>query len=90
MLEGIMIGINYFLQLIEWLVLAYCVLGWFLPPYQGIMQFLGRLVDPLLRPIRNLLFRYIPKMMIDPSPIVFYFLLRIIKQLLWRLYSMVA
>ena len=34
--------------------------GWLLPPYHKIMRFLGRLVDPLLTPVRRVFFPAVP------------------------------
>lgn len=81
-------GFSMFLQVIYYALLAYCLLSWIMPPYHKVMMFLSRFVDPLLRPIRNLMFRIFPRMPIDLSALVAFFVLRILQQLLWQLYYM--
>lgn len=87
MLYGLFLGISYFLQMVRYLVLIYLVLSWFMPPYQGFMRFLARFVDPLLRPVRNLLFRFLPRMIIDPSPILFFLFIDLFSRIIWWIYS---
>ena len=87
MLYGVFLGISYFLQIVRYTVLIYLILSWFLPPYQGIMRFLERIVDPLLRPVRNLLFRFLPRMIIDPSPILFFLFLDLLIRLVWVVFT---
>lgn len=89
-LYGVFRGISMFLQVIYYALLAYCLLSWILPPYNKVMMFLARFVDPLLRPIRNVLFRIFPRMPLDLSALVAFFLLRIVDSLLWRLFYMLA
>ena len=74
MLNGICQGIVWFLEIIRFAVMMNILLNWFIPPNHGVMRFLERITDPLLRPIRNLLFRIAPRMIIDPSPLVFFLL----------------
>ncbi|GHU83457.1 hypothetical protein FACS1894196_3380 [Clostridia bacterium] len=88
-LSGIVTGISYFLQVIYYALLAYCLLSWIFPPYHRIMQFLGRFIDPLLRPIRRVMFRLFPRMPIDLSALVGFLALRLIQQLLWQLYYLI-
>ena len=42
-------------QALTWILFIYVILSWVLPPHHSARQVLGRLVDPLLNPIRNLL-----------------------------------
>jgi len=51
------------------------------------MRFLSRFVDPVLTPIRALMFRVFPRMPIDLSALAAFFLLRIVESLLWRVYA---
>ncbi|MDR0929702.1 MAG: YggT family protein [Oscillospiraceae bacterium] len=90
MLYGIYQGIHYFLQILYYLMLAYCLLSWILPPYHRVMTFLARFVDPLLRPIRNLMFRIFPRMPLDLSALVAFFAIRLLDSLLLRLYLLLA
>ena len=38
-----------------WVVIASSLLSFFLPPYHPVREALGRIVDPLLNPIRSLM-----------------------------------
>lgn len=89
-LYGIFRGISIFLQIIYYALLVYCLLSWILPPYNKVMMFLSRFVDPLLRPIRTLLFRIFPRMPLDFSALVLFFLLNILQRLVWQLYYLIA
>lgn len=88
MLYGVFQGIYYFLQIIQYGLLAYCVLTWILQPYHKVMRFFARFADPLLRPIRNVMYRIFPRMPIDLSPLIMYFLINFAQSLLWRLYRL--
>lgn len=89
-LYGVFRGISMFLQVIEYVMLAYCLLSWILPPYHKVMAFLARFADPLLRPIRSVMFRIFPRMPIDLSALVFFMLLRVVRQLLWQLFYLLV
>lgn len=89
-LYGVFRGISMFLQVIYYALLAYCLLSWILPPYNKVMMFLSRVTDPLLRPIRSVLFRIFPRMPLDLSALVLFFVLRIADSLIWRLYYLLA
>lgn len=86
MLYGIFQGISYFLQIVYYALLIYCLLSWLLPPYHKVMMFLGRFVDPLLRPIRSVMYRIFPHMRLDFSALVAFLLLNVVQRLLWQLY----
>lgn len=89
-LYGVFRGISMFLQVIYYALLVYCILSWILPPYNRVMMFLGRITNPLLQPIRNVLFRIFPRLPLDLSALVLFFLLNIVNSLLWRVYYMIA
>lgn len=89
-LYGVFRGISMFLQIIYYALLAYCLLSWILPPHNKVMMFLSRVTDPLLRPIRSLLFRFFPRLPIDLSAIVLFLLLNLLNQLLGVLYRLIA
>ena len=82
------LGINYFIQILSYALMIYCVLSWILPPYHKVMQFFGKIVDPMLTPVRRVLFRIFPRMPLDLSPIALFFLMNLATRLLWRLYVM--
>lgn len=70
-------------QLITWSVIVYIVLGYFMSPYHPIRQALGRVVEPLLAPIRRLM----PQTgMLDFSPMVLIILVQIVARLLIGLF----
>ncbi len=71
--------VYYLAQALNLLVLVYVVLGWVMPPYHPIRQALGRIVEPFLEPIRQIL----PQMgMMDFSPIVLFLILSFIERLI--------
>jgi YggT family protein len=51
-LIGLIIGIA---QLFVWVVVAYSLLSFFVPPYHPVREALGRIVDPFLEPVRRIL-----------------------------------
>ena len=62
-------GVGLFLRLLSALVIIQCVLSFLVPSYSGIMRFLDRIVQPLLAPIRGLIFSLTRRsMMFDFSP----------------------
>lgn len=67
--------INLLTKLIFWLVIIYVVLGYFVSPYHPLMEFLRRLVSPMLDPIR----RIMPQTgMLDFSPLVLIILVQLV------------
>ncbi len=59
--------IDVVLTIFYWLILIRALLSWVSPdPFNLIVQFLYRMTDPVLEPIR----RFLPMMAIDISPIV--------------------
>ena len=55
------------LDLFWWMILIRALLSWVSPdPFNPIVQFLYRVTDPVLNPIR----RFLPPMAIDISPII--------------------
>ncbi|MFP4416925.1 MAG: YggT family protein [Fibrobacterota bacterium] len=68
------------LQLYEVLLIIRIVMSWIRPdPYHPIVQWIYKLTDPVLEPIRRLL--PIQGMGIDFSPIVVFILINILKRL---------
>ncbi len=75
MAVNIYIALGYFVRFLEILIFAYCILSWFPRGIYGnpIVDFIRRLVEPMLSPIRNLVYRSPlggPGMMLDISPII--------------------
>ncbi len=70
------------LNLLSWGVIIYVLLGYFLDPYHPIRQFLARIYEPMLMPIRSMM----PQTgMIDFSPMVFYLIVQLIRLLIIQL-----
>ena len=71
--------INWIIELITILVIMQVVLSYFMSPFHPVRQFIDRIVEPMLRPIRRLL----PQTgMIDFSPLVLIILLQVINWVL--------
>ncbi len=47
--------INLVSQLLILLIFIYALLSWFMSPYHPVRQAIGRIVDPMLDPIRRLI-----------------------------------
>ena len=55
------------LSIFYWLILIRALISWVNPdPYNAIVQFLYKMTEPVLQPIRRML----PRMAIDVSPII--------------------
>ena len=66
-------------RLLSLLVIVQVILTYFMSPYHPVRQFIDRIVEPLLAPIR----RFLPVIgMIDFSPLVLLILIQVIGQIL--------
>lgn len=75
----LILAINYLVTLINFLVIAYVILSYFVDPYHPLRMFVDRLVDPLLSPIR----RVVPLIgMFDFSPFILLILVQLIQRIL--------
>jgi YggT family protein len=74
------VAIYYFLQVILYLIFGRAILSWFIrDPRNPIMKFLIQITEPILSPIRNLLFKLkIGGNMVDFSPLVALILLQVL------------
>ena len=90
MLRGIFQGFDYFIEIIRYLLLTYVVISWFVSPFNRFRQFIERIVDPMLRPLRSLLFGIAPRMPIDFSALIMFFVLNLLRVGLWRVYAILA
>ena len=62
MILGFLIdALQFVLRVYEIVFLVYAVLPWFSGGHTPIYQFLARLCEPVLAPIRGLLIRYLPR-----------------------------
>ncbi len=71
--------VNIAVSLLTLLVFVYALLSYFLDPYHPVRKTLGRLVEPLLDPIRRVL---PPTGGLDLSPLVLIILLQILGAIL--------
>jgi YggT family protein len=68
-------AIGIFSKVLTFLVLAHVILSYFMNPYHPVRQFIDRMVDPLLSPIR----RIVPLIgMMDFSPVILIILVQFI------------
>ncbi|MEF9878163.1 MAG: YggT family protein [Clostridia bacterium] len=79
MLSGLIGIIVWVLQILNFVVLVYCVLT-FVIPQNDLVRKLGGYVEPILNPFRNLLYRFFPKLRnlpMDFSPLVLWLAIQI-------------
>ena len=70
------------IRTIDVILLVYVLMSWFTSPYHPLRQGLGRILEPFLAPIRNLM----PQTgMMDFSPIVLFIILFVIESLILSL-----
>ena len=50
-------GVISFLNLVQGVLLIYCVLSWFMDRQSPVMRFFARVTEPVLQPIRAMLWR---------------------------------
>jgi YggT family protein len=68
------------------LVIAKVILSYFMSPYHPVRETIDRIVEPMMAPVR----RIVPPMgMLDFTPFIFIILLRLIRMLLFSLFSAV-
>jgi YggT family protein len=74
--------IKTFFDILSWAVILSAVLSFILPPFHPVRNFLDRLVQPMLAPLR----RIIPPIGgLDLSPIALLLLIRLVEMLILRL-----
>lgn len=71
--------VSILLSFLYWVILIRALISWVNPdPYNPIVQFLHRVTEPILEPIR----RIMPPMSIDLSPIIAFLLIIFLKSFL--------
>jgi YggT family protein len=68
------------------LVIAKVILSYFMSPYHPVRETIDRIVEPMMAPVRRIL---PPMGMLDFTPFIFIILLRLIRMLLFSLFSAV-
>ena len=77
-------GMVYFLYLLQGVVFAYVVLGWFMDRKSPVMRFLARIAEPMLYPVRRLMMRHTSSMSWSGlAPLVVLLLIRALISLLY-------
>lgn len=89
-LYGVYQGCYYFLEILRYALLIYCILSWFVSPWNKVMQFFAKVADPMLNPVRSVLRRIFPMMPIDLSAIVVFYLLNLAQRLLYQIFFRLA
>ena len=70
------------LNLLTWLIIIQCLMSWFPGArYSKPYEILSMITEPLVGPIRELLFRYID-IPIDFSPIIAFFIISMVQRLM--------
>lgn len=73
------------LNILTWLIIIQCLMSWFPGArYSKVYEILSMFTEPLVGPIREVLFRYID-IPIDFSPIIAFFVISIVKNLIYSL-----
>ena len=73
--------VSIILTVMYWLILIRALISWVSPdPFNPIVQFLHRVTEPILEPIRRLL----PSMALDISPLIAFFGIVFLQQFLVR------
>jgi len=71
--------VDILLTMMYWLILIRALISWVSPdPYNPVVRFLYRTTEPILTPIRRLM----PRMGIDLSPIIAFFVIIFLKSFL--------
>ncbi len=71
--------INFLIEVIIVLVIVHAVLSYFLPADQPVRVFVGKIIEPLLKPIR----RYLPQNgPVDFSPMILVLILIVVQYIL--------
>lgn len=79
-------ALYYLVRLINILILVRVVFSWINPnPYSTLVQFIYGVTEPILEPVRNLIYRLGYNGMIDFSPMLAIVLVNMIYSLLVRL-----
>ncbi len=79
MIVNIIRFVNIIVQLVTLLVIIKVFLSYFMSPYHPVRLYIDRIVEPMLRPIRQII---PPIGMLDISPIVLIVLIQILGKLI--------
>lgn len=80
---SIVLGINYFLNVVSWALLVYCIMSWIVRPTNQFYILLSRFVAPLLAPFRPIARKLIERgFMIDISVLLAFVAIRLLRSVL--------
>jgi YggT family protein len=69
--------VNYLLQAYFWIIVIRALISWVNPdPWNPIVQFLNRITEPVLRPVR----RWLPTTGIDISPLIVCLVIEVVRR----------
>ncbi len=75
--------VDRILMLYEIVIIVRALVSWFSPhPSNPLYRFLVNITDPIMRPVRETLFRIMPNMGIDFSPLVIILVIQFLRGLL--------
>jgi len=78
--------INFAVNIYTFIIVIRAIISWVNPdPYNPIVRILYKLTEPILEPIRRMLFRVTSNIMIDFSPFVAIILLKIARTVVFRI-----
>jgi YggT family protein len=77
--DALAVIISILLTIMYWLILVRALISWVNPdPFNPIVQFLMRVTEPVLEPVRRLL----PPLPLDVSPIIVFFIIIFLQRFL--------
>lgn len=72
-----------FVNIMSFLLLVYCVISWFVPPYNEFRMRLDNFMNMFLDPIRKVMPRF---GMLDLSPMILLLLLQLVERLIMMIF----
>lgn len=83
-------AVSYFFQFIKLLIIIRIVLSWVpnVNMYSAPVRFIYDVTEPIMKPVRELVFRHLNTGPIDFSPIIVFFLLQLAQSFVIRLLLM--
>lgn len=74
--------LSMFLSILQWIIIIQCLMSWFPGArYSKVYDILSSITEPIVGPIRDLLFRYID-IPVDFSPIIVIFIISFVQRLI--------
>lgn len=79
----LLMGVVYFLRLIQGLLIVYCILSLFMRPNNRLVRILGRAMEPCLVPVRRVMLRLTQNpYLLGFAPLILSFLIDLLISLL--------